>query len=88
MLTHAFSSAIGAAGLLAAGCGLDGADAAADLAVLNATAMSFTLGALTLEQAKHLAPADAGLVTGLSQLPGLRSWRQRLGAIGDQVDRT
>ena len=86
MLTHAFSSAIGAAGILAAGCGLDGADAAADLAVLNATAMSFTLGALTLEQAKHLAPADAGLLTGLSQLPGLRSWRSRLGAIGDQAD--
>jgi hypothetical protein len=86
MLTHAFTSAIGAAGILAAGCGLDGADAAAGLAVLNATAMSFTLGALTLEQTKHLAPADAGLVTGLSQLPGLRSWRARLGAIGDQVD--
>ena len=86
MLTHAFTSAIGAAGILAAGCGLAGADASADLAVLSATAMSFTLGALTLEQTKHLAPADAGLLTGLSQLPGLRSWRQRLGAIGDQVD--
>jgi len=86
MLTHAFTSAIGAAGILAAGCGLAGADASADLAVLSATAMSFTLGALTLEQTKHLAPADAGLLTGLSQLPGLRSWRQRLAAIGDHVD--
>ena len=54
MLTHAFTSAIGAAGILQAGCGLSGADAAADLAVLNATAMGFTLGALTLEQTKHL----------------------------------
>src|SRR5712691_1684711 len=86
MLTHAFTSAIGAAGILAAGCGLDGADAAADLAVLNATAMGFTLGALTLEQTKHLQAADAGPLTGLSQLPGLRAWRQRLGAIGDQAD--
>ena len=86
MLTHAFTSAIGAAGILEAGCGLAGADAAADLAVLNATAMGFTLGALTLEQAKHLQARDAGPLTGLSQLPGLRAWRQRLGAIGDQVD--
>ena len=69
-----------------AGCGLAGADAAADLAVLNATAMGFTLGALTLEQTKHLQARDAGPLTGLSQLPGLRAWRQRLGAIGDQVD--
>ena len=86
MLTHAFTTAIGAAGILQAGCGLAGADAAADLAVLNATAMGFTLGALTLEQTKHLQARDAGPLTGLSQLPGLRAWRQRLGAIGDQVD--
>ena len=86
MLTHAFTTAIGAAGILEAGCGLAGADAAADLAVLNATAMGFTLGALTLEQTKHLQARDAGPLTGLSQLPGLRAWRQRLGAIGNQVD--
>jgi hypothetical protein len=86
MLTHAFTTAIGAAGILEAGCGLAGAGAAADLAVLNATAMGFTLGALTLEQTKHLQARDAGPLTGLSQLPGLRAWRQRLGAIGDQVD--
>ena len=86
MLTHAFTTAIGAAGILKAGCGLAGADAAADLAVLNATAMGFTLGALTLEQTKHLQARDAGPLTGLSQLPGLRAWRQRLGAIGNQVD--
>jgi hypothetical protein len=85
MLTHAFTTAIGAAGILAAGCGLDGADAAADLAVLNATAMGFTLGALTLEQAKHLQSRDAGLLTGLSQLPGERAWRSRLGTIGDRA---
>ena len=86
MLTHAFTSAIGAAGILAAGCGLDGAGGAADLAMLNATAMGFTLGALTLEQTKHLQAADAGPLTGLTALPGLRAWRQRLGAIGDRVD--
>ena len=86
MLTHAFTSAIGAAGILQAGCGLSGADAAADLAVLNATAMGFTLGALTLEQTKHLQAGDAGPLTGMTQLPGLRAWRQRLGAIGDRVD--
>ena len=86
MLTHAFTTAIGAAGILDGRLGLAGADAAADLAVLNATAMGFTLGALTLEQTKHLQARDAGPLTGLSQLPGLRAWRQRLGAIGNQVD--
>ena len=54
--------------------------------MLNATAMGFTLGALTLEQTKHLQARDAGPLTGMTQLPGLRAWRQRLGAIGDRVD--
>ena len=54
--------------------------------MLNATAMGFTLGALTLEQTKHLQAGDAGPLTGMTQLPGLRAWRQRLGAIGDRVD--
>lgn len=86
MLTHAFTSAIGAEAILTAGCGLEGAGAAGDLAVLNATAMGFTLGALTLEQTRHLQAADAGPLTGLTQLPGLRAWRQRLAAVGDQAD--
>ena len=48
--------------------------------------MSFTLGALTLEQAKHLAGADAGALAGLTRLPSLRTWRQRLGELADGCD--
>jgi len=48
--------------------------------------MSFTLGALTLEQTKHLTAADAGALAGLTQLPSLRTWRQRLGELADGCD--
>ena len=48
--------------------------------------MSFTLGALTLEQAKHLTGADAGALAGLTRLPSLRTWRQRLGELADGCD--
>ena len=48
--------------------------------------MSFTLGALTLEQAKHLTAADAGALAGLTSLPSLRTWRQRLGELADGCD--
>src|SRR5260370_6962279 len=50
------------------------------------TQMSFTLGALTLEQARHLAAADAGALAGLTSLPSLRTWRQRLGELADGCD--
>ena len=58
----------------------------ADLGILKCTQMSFTLGALTLEQAKHLAGADAGALAGLTSLPSLRTWRQRLGELADRCD--
>ena len=48
--------------------------------------MSFTLGALTIEQTKHLAAADAGALAGLTSLPSLRTWRQRLGELADGCD--
>ncbi|HXZ77335.1 MAG TPA: helix-turn-helix domain-containing protein [Streptosporangiaceae bacterium] len=87
MLTHAFTARIGAEQILARavsrpGTGLD----TVDLMVLNATRMGFTLGALTLEQTKHLLPDQAGPLTGWSTLPSLRTWRTRLGRIGDRVD--
>ena len=89
MLVHAFASRIGARGLLAAGTGASAAGAGApvdDLGVLVCTQMSFTLGALTLEQAKHLTGADAGALAGLTQLPSLRTWRERLGELADGCD--
>ena len=57
-----------------------------DLGILVCTQMSFTLGALTLEQAKHLIAADAGALAGLTSLPSLRTWRQRLGELADGCD--
>jgi Helix-turn-helix domain len=93
MLVHAFADRIGAGGLLRAGTGASAAGTgsaagagAGDLGVLVCTQMSFTLGALTLEQTKHLAAADAGALAGLTALPSLRTWRQRLGEIADGSD--
>ena len=57
-----------------------------DLGILVCTQMSFTLGALTLEQTKHLTGADAGLLAGLTRLPSLRTWRERLAALADGCD--
>jgi len=87
MLTHAFTSRIGAEQILARavsqpGTGLD----AVDLMVLDATRMGFTLGALTMESTKHLRGDQAGPLTGWSTLPSLRTWRTRLGQIGDRTD--
>src|ERR1035437_9605619 len=91
MLVHAFTDRIGARGLLTAGTGASaGAGAsgagADDLGILVCTQMSFTLGALTLEQTRHLTAADAGALAGLTRLPSLRTWRQRLGELADGCD--
>ena len=89
MLVHAFTDRIGARGLLSAGTGASAAGAGAladDLGILVCTQMSFTLGALTLEQTKHLTGADAGALAGLTSLPSLRTWRQRLGELADGCD--
>jgi hypothetical protein len=89
MLVHAFTDRIGAQGLLTAGTGASAAvrgAGAGDLGILVCTQMSFTLGALTLEQTKHLTAADAGALAGLTSLPSLRTWRQRLGALADGCD--
>src|ERR1017187_7899262 len=88
MLLQACGDWIGAGGLLGAGTGASAAGTgsaagagAGDLGILVCTQMSFTLGALTLEQARHLTAADAGALAGLTRLPSLRTWRQRLGEL-------
>jgi hypothetical protein len=87
MLVHAFTSRIDAQDLLKAGTGASGAGAGVDdLGILVCTQISFTLGALTLEQTKHLTATDAGALAGLTQLPSLRTWRQRLAALADRCD--
>ena len=87
MLAHAFTSRIDAQGLLRSGTGAFGAGAGMDdLGILMCTQLSFTLGALTMEQTKHLIAADAGALAGLTSLPSLRTWRQRLGELADGCD--
>jgi len=89
MLVHAFTDRIGARALLTAGTGGSAAGPGApvdDLGILVCTQMSFTLGALTLEQAKHLTAADAGALAGLTSLPSLRTWRERLGELAGTCD--
>jgi len=92
MLVHAFTSRIDAQGLLKAGTSASAARTGAsgagadDLGILVCTQLSFTLGALTLEQTKHLTAADAGALAGLTSLPSLRTWRQRLGELADGCD--
>src|SRR5712691_5136995 len=94
MLVHAFTSRIDAQGLLRSGTGATKAGTGAfgagagvdDLGILMCTQLSFTLGALTMEQTKHLIAADAGALAGLTSLPSLRTWRQRLGELADGCD--
>src|SRR5271157_2755946 len=89
MLVHAFTDRTGARALLTAGTGASAAGPGApvdDLGILVCTQLSFTLGALTLEQAKHLTAADAGALAGLTSLPSLRTWRERLGELAGTCD--
>src|SRR5260370_33814833 len=71
MLLHAFAGRAGAGQILAAAAGGE----PAGVALLSAVSLCFALGAATLEQFKHLAPADAGPLAGLAALPGPRTIR-------------
>ena len=84
MLLHAFASRAGAGEIFRAAAGQDAAPQ--DVALLAAVSASFALGAETTEQFKHLAPAEAGPLAGLSWLPGLRTLRPRLAAAADRAD--
>ncbi len=79
MLLHAYPGQ--AAGILAGAGG-----GAREAALLSAVSTCFALGAGTVEQVKHLAPAEAGPLAGLAGLPSLRSLRPRLAALADATD--
>ncbi|MGO8895367.1 MAG: putative transposase [Streptosporangiaceae bacterium] len=81
MLLHAFLAQAGAGTILAAAAGGPG-----DAALLSAVSMCFALGAVTTEQFKHLAAAEAGPLAGLAALPGLRALRPALARIADRTD--
>ena len=87
MLLHAFGARAGAGDILAAaGDGGPGGRRFADVALLSAVSTCFALGAVTVEQFKHLTSACAGPLAGLAGLPGLRTLRPRLAAIADGTD--
>ena len=83
MLLHAFGGQVGADAILAGAAGEAGGAAGAryeDTALLSAVSCCFALGAVTIEQFKHLAAGAAGP---LAALPALRP---RLAAIADGTD--
>ena len=82
MLLHAFAAQAGAGQILAAAAGGE----PAGVALLAAVSACFGLGAVTTEQVKHLAAAEAGPLAGLVMLPELRTLRPKLAAIADGTD--
>jgi len=55
-------------------------------ALVLASSFQFALGGSSLEQAKHLVPADAGALLGLSAFPSLRTLRPALAALAEASD--
>jgi hypothetical protein len=55
-------------------------------AVALSSTFAFALGSSSLEGAKHLQLADAGLLLGVERFPHLRTLRPRLSALADGVD--
>ena len=82
MLLHAFAAQADAGQILAAAAGGE----PAGVALLAAVSACFGLGAVTTEQVKHLAAAEAGPLAGLVMLPELRTLRPKLAAIADGTD--
>jgi hypothetical protein len=85
MLLHAFGGQVDADAILAEAGGAAGTRYE-DTALLSAVSCCFALGAVTIEQFKHLAAGAAGPLAGLAALPGLRTLRPRLAAIADHTD--
>jgi hypothetical protein len=81
MLLHAFFTRCAAAEVLAGAVRAPG-----DVQLLTGISMCFALGAATVEQFKHLAAAEAGPLTGLGKLPGLRALRPELARIAGGTD--
>ena len=85
MLLHAYLDRIGAEKVFATVTG-GPARRYDDLAVLSTATLGFALGIDTVEGAKHLRRAEAGVTVGLSMIPELRTFRTRLGALADDSD--
>jgi hypothetical protein len=85
MLLHAYLDRVGAGQVFATVRG-GPARRYDDVAVLSTAALGFALGIDSMEGAKHLCRAEAGVAVGLSAIPELRTLRTRLGALGDGTD--
>lgn len=85
MLLYPFLERLGAGDVLGA---LPGAAARRydAPALMLAASFGFVLGSGSLEQTKHLHPADAGALLGLVAFPSLRTLRPRLGALAESCD--
>jgi len=55
-------------------------------ALVLAASFAFALGSGSLEQTKHLHPADAGALVGVQAFPSLRTLRPRLGGLAESCD--
>ncbi len=55
-------------------------------ALVLASSFSFALGGSSLEQAKHLRPADAGALLGLCALPSVRTLRPAVARLAEASD--
>ena len=87
MLFHAFNDRLDAGTVFSDALGTDALGSRFDdVALLAATGMAFGLGAVTIEQIKHLTAAEAGPLCGLDRLPDLRTLRPRLAGLADRMD--
>jgi hypothetical protein len=85
MMLHGFLDRVGAGGVFEA-LGSGAARRYDTTAVALAGTFAFALGTSSLEGAKHLQLADAGMLVGIERFPHLRTLRPRLGALADAVD--
>ena len=85
MLLHAYLDRVDAQAIFAT---LAGGPARRydDLAVLSTATLGFALGIDTVEGAKHLRRAEAGVALGLTATPQLATFRARLSALADGCD--
>jgi len=85
MLLHPYLHRVGAEGIFATVTG-GPARRYDDLGVLSTATLGFAWGIDTVEGAKHLRRADAGVAVGLARIPELKTLRTRLAALADGSD--
>jgi len=85
MMLFPYLDLVGAQGIFAT-CTGGPARRYSDQHVLTTATLGFALGAGTVEAAKHLRRAEAGVAVGLAATPELGTLRSRLSALADNCD--